>query len=89
MTKLKNRCLDESKKDGLDFPVVPYLSETGKSFFNMRDSVIKHIKESRLRLVLQANSGMIMLSWNIGNEILQRRKIEDWGARVIDRHSKD
>ena len=32
---------------------------------------------------------MIELYWEIGNEILRRQKDEGWGAKVIDRLSKD
>ncbi len=54
---------------------------------------IKEIKESifkkRLETVIEANSAMIMLYWEIGNSILQRQKNEGWGAKVIDRMSYD
>jgi predicted nuclease of restriction endonuclease-like (RecB) superfamily len=55
----------------------------------MRDTIILKIKESRVRFAIQVNSGMIELYWDIGNEILRRQKDEGWGARVIDRLSKD
>ena len=63
--------------------------EVQQSYYDMRDSIIAKIKETRVRLIIQANSGMTMLYWNIGNEILQRQKNEGWGAKVIDRLSKD
>jgi predicted nuclease of restriction endonuclease-like (RecB) superfamily len=55
----------------------------------MRDIIIAKINESRIRSVIQANSGMIELYWDIGNEILHRQRNEGWGAKVIDRLSKD
>ncbi len=54
---------------------------------------ILHIKErvlkERLQTVLSANASMILLYWQIGNDILERQKNEGWGAKVIDRMSFD
>lgn len=85
----KGRKMMGTPKNNVYFPVAPKISEMSDSYLEMRDSVVRHIKESRVRLVVQANSGMILLYWNIGNEILQRQQAEGWGARVIDRLSKD
>jgi len=43
----------------------------------------------RLRVVLSANAGMVLLYWNIGRTILTRQGREGWGARVIDRLAAD
>ena len=51
--------------------------------------IIAKIKESRTRTIIQVNFGMIELYWDIGNEILHRQRKEGWGAKVIDRLSKD
>jgi predicted nuclease of restriction endonuclease-like (RecB) superfamily len=77
------------KVDDVLIPVAPNLSEIPDSYFDMRDVIIAKIKHSRVRSAIQANSGMIELYWDIGNEILRRQKDEGWGARVIDRLSKD
>jgi predicted nuclease of restriction endonuclease-like (RecB) superfamily len=58
-------------------------------YFELRDSIVARIKETRLRFVIQSNTAMIELYWNIGNDILQRQKSEGWGAKVIDRLSAD
>ena len=42
-----------------------------------------------LTVVLNANSGMICLYWNIGKAIMKKQEEEGWGAKVIDRMSKD
>lgn len=70
-------------------PVAPPATEMSEGYFHLRDSIVAQIKENRVRLVLQANAGMIMLYWNIGHEILHRQEAEGWGARVIDRLSQD
>ena len=86
--------MDERKKMGKDvkgviIPVAPLKSKMDAPYFELRDSIVARIKETRLRFVIQANAGMIELYWNIGNDILQRQKSEGWGAKVIDRLSAD
>jgi len=76
-------------KDNALMPVAPCLAEVPQSYFDMRDTIIAKIKETSVRLIIQANSGMTALYWEIGNEILRRQSSEGWGAKVIDRLSKD
>ena len=76
-------------RKGVLIPVPPMKAEMDKPYYELRDSVIKLIKETRLRFVIKANTEMIALYWSIGNDILQRQKTEGWGARVIDRLSVD
>jgi len=75
--------------NGVLMPVAPNISDVPDSYIDMRDTIISKIKESRFRCAVQVNSGMIELYWSIGNEILFRQKNEGWGAKVIDRLSKD
>jgi len=84
-----NRKSMGNPKDGVLIPIAPNLSEVPDSYVDMRDTIIAKIKESRVRFAIQVNSGMIELYWEIGNEILRRQKNEGWGAKVIDRLSKD
>ena len=76
-------------KKGVLIPVAPGLAEVPNGYIDMRDAIIAKIRESRFRFAIQVNSGMIELYWNIGTEILHRQKNEGWGAKVIDRLSKD
>jgi predicted nuclease of restriction endonuclease-like (RecB) superfamily len=76
-------------KDGVLMPIAPNLSDVPIGYVDMRDAIIEKIKESRVRFAIQVNSGMIELYWDIGNEVLRRQKDEGWGAKVIDRLSKD
>ena len=76
-------------KDGVLIPIPPNISEAPEGYFDMRDVIIAKIKESRVRIAIQVNSGMVELYWNIGNEILLRQNNEGWGTKVIDRLSKD
>jgi len=49
----------------------------------------QRITGERLRVVMAANAGMVLLYWDIGQTILQRQATEGWGAKVIDRLSAD
>ena len=64
-------------------PVAPPESEIDAPYFDLRDSIVARIRETRLRFIIQANAGMIELYWNIGNDILQRRKSEDRARKLL------
>ncbi len=49
----------------------------------------ERVSQERLRVVLAANSAMVLLYWDIGDVILRRQADEGWGAKVIDRLSAD
>lgn len=76
-------------KEGVIFPVAPNLSEMGDSYLRFIEEIKEEIKRQRLAVVLNANSSMICLYWNIGRTILQKQEKEGWGTKVIDRMSKD
>jgi len=88
-TMEKGRKTSGRIRKGVVIPVPPPLSRMEASYFELRNSVISRIKETRLRFVMQANQEMIKLYWNIGNDILRRQESEGWGASVIDRLSTD
>ena len=77
------------RKDGIIIPAPPPLSTMDNAYFELRDSIVTRIKETRLRFVIQSNIEMIKLYWNIGNDILHRQESEGWGSGVIDRLSLD
>ena len=85
---VKRKKMGKEVKDVI-IPVAPLESEMDAPYFDLRDSIVARIRETRLRFLIQANAGMIELYWNIGNDILQRQKSEGWGAKVIDRLSAD
>ena len=75
-------------KDGVIFPVAPNLSEMSDSYLDFIEEIKKEIQNQRISIVLNANSSMICLYWNIGKAILQKQEEEGWGAKVIDRMGK-
>ena len=53
------------------------------------EEIKKEIQKQRVSVVMNANTSMICLYWNIGKAILKKQEEEGWGAKVIDRMSKD
>jgi len=49
----------------------------------------RRIRQERLKVVLAANSAMVLLYWDIGRMILDRQDRAGWGAKVIDRLGHD
>lgn len=47
------------------------------------------IADERVRIVVVANTAMVLLYWDIGSVILQRQGEQGWGAKVIDRLAVD
>jgi predicted nuclease of restriction endonuclease-like (RecB) superfamily len=47
------------------------------------------IRSAQTKAALAANRGLILLYWDIGRRILDRQGKEGWGAKVIDRLSRD
>lgn len=61
-------------KEGVIFPIAPNLSEMSESYLQFIEEVKTEIKKQRISVVLQANSSMICLYWNIGRAILKNRR---------------
>ena len=49
----------------------------------------ERIRSSQLKAAIAINQEMIVLYWQIGQEILARQQAEGWGAKVITQLSKD
>ena len=74
---------------GASFPVAPPRSELPRGYAKALGEIKQRIQQARLRVVLAANSAMVLLYWDIGRMILDRQQREGWGARVIDRLAVD
>ena len=86
---MNNRKQMGENKDGVIFPVAPNLSEMSDTYLKFIEEVKAEIQKQRISVVLNANSSMICLYWNIGKAIMKKQEEEGWGAKVIDRMSKD
>jgi predicted nuclease of restriction endonuclease-like (RecB) superfamily len=69
--------------------VAPPRSELPRGYAKTLGEIKRRIQQERLRVVLAANSAMVLLYWDIGRMILDRQEREGWGARVIDRLATD
>ncbi|ANU47780.1 DUF1016 domain-containing protein [Enterocloster clostridioformis] len=76
-------------KDGVIFPVAPNLSEMSDAYLKFIEEVKSEMQKQRISVVLNANSSMTCLYWNIGRDILKKQEEEGWGTKIIDRMAKD
>lgn len=71
------------------FTAPPELNELDASYPEFIQKLIEDIHQVKIKTVLQANTSMILLYWNIGKSVLKKQKAAGWGAKVIDRISFD
>lgn len=74
---------------GASFPVAPPRADLPDGYGKTLGEIKRRIQEERLRVVLTANTAMVLLYWDIGRVILDRQEREGWGAKVIDRLAAD
>ncbi len=61
------------------------LSEYAEFLGNLKTQ----IQQAQIRAISRVNRELVLLYWQIGREILQRQQEKGWGAKVIERLSKD
>ncbi len=76
-------------REDASFPVAPPHESLPVSYASVLGEIKQRIQAERLRVIMAANSAMIILYWDIGRLILDRQERESWGAKVIDRLSAD
>ena len=76
-------------RDGASFPASPTRAGLPGDYAQMLSEIKQRIQQERLRAVLNANSAMVLMYWDLGRMILERQECAGWGARVIDRLSTD
>lgn len=86
---MDNRNQIGKNKEGVLFPVAPNISEMSNVYLKFIEEVKAEIQKRRNSIVLNANSSMLCLYWNIGKAILKKQEEKGWGAKVIDRMAKD
>lgn len=59
------------------------------SYITVLEELKSKIRRAQYKAVFSANKEMIFLYWDIGNTILEEQKKLGWGAKVIERLSKD
>lgn len=76
-------------RPGVVVPVREARSAMPKGYGLLLAEFKGRIGQARLRIALAANSGMILLYWELGRLILERQSREGWGSKVVDRLSSD
>jgi predicted nuclease of restriction endonuclease-like (RecB) superfamily len=71
------------------FPVPAPRAGLPRDYAETFRAIKQRIQQERLRVVVAANSAMVLLYWDIGRMILDRQEREGWGAKVIDRLAAD
>ena len=74
---------------GVILTVASNSSEKSDNYLQFIEEIKNEIRRQRVSVVLNANSSMICLYWNIGKAILEKQEKEGWGAKVIDQMAKD
>lgn len=70
-------------KDGVIFPVAPNLSEMSDAYLKFIEEVKSEIQKQRISVVLNANSSMTCLYWNIGRGILKSRRKKAGAQKLL------
>src|SRR4051794_36448288 len=60
-----------------------------KSYKDLLVEIKTRIREAQVKTMIAANSQMLWLYWQMGNNILQNQQEEGWGARIIEKLSTD
>src|SRR3989442_759171 len=87
--KSKRRVSLDRQRDDALFPSAPPRGDVPGDYAEALRQIKIRIQQERLRVVLAANSAMVLLYWDLGRMILDRQERAGWGARVIDRLSLD
>lgn len=69
--------------------MIPVDSQLPPDYAQLLADLHGRIVQERVRVVVAANSAMVLLYWDIGQVILQRQSEQGWGAKVIDRLAAD
>ncbi len=65
------------------------LSEAPENYQRTLDALVERVQAARVRALRSVNQELVLLYWDIGQEILLRQGQEGWGAKVIDRLARD
>ncbi len=83
------RNMQGRSRDGAGIPALRASVTLPSNYQTVLTEIKSRIQSERIRVVLSANSAMVLLYWDIGNGILEQQKQQGWGAKVIDRLSFD
>ncbi|MBE9030472.1 DUF1016 family protein [filamentous cyanobacterium LEGE 11480] len=70
-------------------PKSPVLFPDEENYIAFFSDLKTRIRQAQVKAALAINAELVMLYWQIGQDILQRQQVEGWGSKVITRLSKD
>jgi predicted nuclease of restriction endonuclease-like (RecB) superfamily len=76
-------------REDSSFPVAPAAAELPAGYAAFLADLKGRVERERVRVVVAANSALVLLYWDLGKAILDRQAAEGWGAKVIDRLASD
>lgn len=65
------------------------LELTSDNYEDFLQELKARIRQAQVKAALAVNRELILLYWQIGQDILQRQQVEGWGAKVIERLARD
>jgi predicted nuclease of restriction endonuclease-like (RecB) superfamily len=63
--------------------------ETSRDYEDLLRDLKERIRTAQVRAALAINKELVLLYWQIGCDILSRQQQQGWGAKVIEKLSKD
>lgn len=64
-------------------------SEAFVGYDALLSDIKRRVQNAQVKAALAVNRELVLLFWGIGRDILQRQKVQRWGAKVIDRLAAD
>lgn len=61
----------------------------GEAYQELLDELKNRIRNARVQAAISVNRELILLYWQVGQEILKRQGREGWGAKIIERLADD
>lgn len=62
---------------------------TPQGYIHVLSELKRKIKQAKYKAALTVNFELLKVYWEIGSTVLEQQKIEGWGAKIVDRLSKD
>jgi len=77
------------KREGVSFPVADSLHHFPADYPDFLEGIVNTIDKQRTVAIHKVNIELLVLYWQLGQQILSKQQQEGWGAKVIDRLSHD
>ena len=68
---------------------MPELIPLPNGYAELLEELKTRIRNAQVRAAFAVSRELVLLYWSIGNEILNRQRVEGWGTRVIERLAHD